>query len=85
MSVCSFYIIESNIAEIDQPSLSIDQKYLFDIHNAIFWKLFSLRKMSHSRWLTTANRVLRLNVSLENPDEYFLQTAEFVMKVYTSM
>ena len=41
MSVCSFSIIENNIPEIDRASLSTDQKYLFDIHNAISSGSFS--------------------------------------------
>ncbi|GBN78737.1 hypothetical protein AVEN_129489-1 [Araneus ventricosus] len=39
--------------------------------------------LSHSRWLTTANRVLRLYVSFPAPSLKLKQIAEFVMKVYT--
>ncbi|GBM01251.1 hypothetical protein AVEN_210044-1, partial [Araneus ventricosus] len=39
--------------------------------------------LSHSRWLTTANRVLRLYVSSPVPSLEFKQIAEFVMKFYT--
>ena len=92
MSVRSFSPIESDIPEVDRASLSTDQKYLFDIHNAISSGNCSAEvfcrnpgKMSHSRWLTTANRILHLYASLENPEENFLQTVEFVMKVYAPM
>lgn len=39
-------------------------------------------KMSHARWLTTANRILRLYVSQVIPDRKRRIIAEFVMKVY---
>ncbi|GBO27641.1 hypothetical protein AVEN_167744-1 [Araneus ventricosus] len=39
--------------------------------------------LSHSRWLTTANRVPRLYVSSPAPSLRLKQTGEFVMKVYT--
>lgn len=42
-------------------------------------------KMAHSRWLTTANRILRLYISIQNPSENFQLLVEFVMKVYAPM
>ena len=38
--------------------------------------------MSHARWLTTANRILRLYVATSNPHGPLILLAEFVMKVY---
>uniref|UniRef100_A0A8D8VVF7 Uncharacterized protein n=1 Tax=Cacopsylla melanoneura TaxID=428564 RepID=A0A8D8VVF7_9HEMI len=37
--------------------------------------------MAHSRWLTTANRILRLYVSTNNPSEGLKLLARFVIKV----
>lgn len=42
-------------------------------------------KLNHSRWLTTANRILRLYVSIEHPTHNLKVLAEYVMKVYASM
>uniref|UniRef100_A0A8D9BH13 Uncharacterized protein n=1 Tax=Cacopsylla melanoneura TaxID=428564 RepID=A0A8D9BH13_9HEMI len=39
-------------------------------------------KMAHSRWLTTANRILQLYVSTNNPSEGLKLLAQFVIKVY---
>ncbi|GBN69900.1 hypothetical protein AVEN_150774-1 [Araneus ventricosus] len=39
--------------------------------------------LSHSRWLTTANRILTLYVISLAPSMKLKQIAEFVMKVYT--
>jgi len=41
--------------------------------------------MSHSTWLRTANRILRLYVSTEDPDENLMTQANFVVKVYGPM
>ena len=38
--------------------------------------------MSHSRWLTTANRILRLYVSTAEPLEFVKLLEEHVMKVH---
>ena len=50
--------------------------------------LFSLSrndpgKMSHSRWLTTANRNLRLYVSTKYPSENLKVLTEYVIRAYT--
>ncbi|CAH1111453.1 unnamed protein product [Psylliodes chrysocephalus] len=39
-------------------------------------------KMGHARWLTTANRLLRLYISTELLSENLILLANFVMKVY---
>ena len=38
--------------------------------------------MAHSRWLTTANRILRLYISTDEPSENLNTIAQFLMKVY---
>lgn len=82
---------------VDFPSvvakeLSTDQKYLHDMCQAI--KIgecsFDLSqrdpgKMAHSRWLTTANRILRLYVGTENPSPNLKTLTEFILKVYARM
>ncbi|KAB0805378.1 hypothetical protein PPYR_02348 [Photinus pyralis] len=42
-------------------------------------------KMVHSRWLTTANRILRLYVSTDEPSENLVILVTFILKVYAPM
>lgn len=42
-------------------------------------------KIVHSRWLTTANRVLRLYVGTNNPPEKIVILVTFIMKSYAPM
>lgn len=72
-----------------ENSLSTDQKYLYQICQAVSSgscpQDLSNRnsgKMAHSRWLTTANRILRLYVATPNPSTQLIQLAEYVVKVY---
>ncbi|ESN96201.1 hypothetical protein HELRODRAFT_163242 [Helobdella robusta] len=74
LSIAAFEPIETELPSIHQNDLSTDQTYLFDICNGIMKGdiplSLSLRnpgKMSHSRWITTANRILRLYVAVQNP------------------
>lgn len=39
-------------------------------------------KLAHYRWLTLANRILRLYVATENPTENLKTLAEYIVKVY---
>lgn len=42
-------------------------------------------KITHSRWLTTANRILQLYVSTENPSENLKEITRFIQNVYSPM
>ena len=72
-----------------KDELSCDQKYLYEIIRAVetghvFERLANLYpgKMAHSRWLTTANRIMRLYVSVKNPSDTLKNIAHFVSTVY---
>jgi hypothetical protein len=61
---------------IDKNDLITDQKYLHEMHQAVSSGMLSedLAKRSpgslnHARWVTTANRILRLYVSVESPSK----------------
>ncbi|GBP48612.1 hypothetical protein EVAR_27998_1 [Eumeta japonica] len=41
--------------------------------------------LNHSKWLTTANRILRLYITKTDPDEKLVILATYVMKVYGPM
>ena len=72
--------------------MSTDQKYLLEIHCAISKGIVDYcafyrdpGALCHSRWLTTANRILRLYVTMSYSSENLLLLTEFVVKVYTLM
>jgi len=78
-----------NCPNMDEIELSTDQQYLYNICKAVASGScnpdLALQKpgpLCHSRWLTTANRLLRLYVSSEHPSNNLVQLATFVMKVY---
>ena len=88
----NFQRIEAEIIEVKCDDLSTDQKYLLEIHCAfskgivdypVFYR--GPGALCHSRWLTTANRILRLYVTMSNPSENLLLLTEFLMKVYAPM
>ncbi|VEN43556.1 unnamed protein product, partial [Callosobruchus maculatus] len=95
LPIVDFNIIESNMPVLDESvstELSTDQKYLFDICNAISKGTVnenlskrSPGKIVHSRWLTTANRILRLYVSTAEPSENLVTLVTFILKVYSPM
>ncbi len=75
LKVVNFEVIECQLPNINCDVLSTDHNNLLEIRNAF-------GKMSHALWLTTANRILRLDVATESPSQQFKNFAEFVVKVY---
>ena len=70
--------------------LSKDQKYLLEMCNAVSAgvcppSLVNLYPgwLNHARWLTTANRILRLYVVSVEPSGQLIALTTFIMKVYT--
>ena len=76
--------------------LSTDQKYLLVASNAVIFgknkldqdTLRFLQRLSpgiihHARWLTTANRLLRLYMSLEDPSNNLCKLIDYIVKVYS--
>lgn len=93
MSVVPFQIIKPDVElpSIDVCDLSTDQKYLYEMVQAIGEGTVSSQlaakqpgKISHARWLTTANRILRLYVSTEGPSNELNILTEYVIKVYAT-
>ncbi|KAG5899989.1 hypothetical protein JTB14_034558 [Gonioctena quinquepunctata] len=95
LSIVNFNIIESNVPALNNSvknDLSTDQNYIIEICDAIpketvDEKLFkrSPGKIVHSRWLRTANRVLRLYVPTAEPSENLVVLVTFISKVYVPM
>src|SRR6218665_2824048 len=42
------------------------------------------RTLCHSRWLTTANRILQLYIWKENPDKRLVTLVNYIVKVYAT-
>lgn len=86
----AFHPIQSeNLPELVPDDLSTDQKYLWDICQAVMSGVCSESltqrnpgKLSHSRWLTAANRILRLYVSSSSVTKELQILSEYVVKVY---
>ena len=95
LPIKGFSKISTEMCLLDQKivnDLSTDQKYLYDICIAVgrgnVPESLAARKpgkMSHSRWLTTASRILRLYVSTSEPSDTFVALTTFVMKLYVPM
>jgi len=78
-----------NCPDMEGIELSTDQQYLYNICKAVSYGICSpdlaFQKpgpVCHSRWLTTANRILRLYIATECPSENLTTLATFIMKVY---
>lgn len=92
LTVVKFKPIKTVLPLVNEHELSTDQKYLYKITKAIGDGVVpqnlaekSPGKMGHSRWLTTANRILRVYVATNDPPENLIILAEFVTKVYSRM
>ena len=90
--ICDFDAIEANMPRFSEEAknqLSCDQKYLYEIVSAVETGYASKRlanlypgKVAHSRWFTTANRVMKLYVSVSKPSDTLKKIANFVATVY---
>jgi len=87
--VVLFQSIPTELPEISIQTMSTDQKYLYRIVTTIITSIFSndLKnkspgKMSHARWRTRANRILRLYVSIKALSKNLCILATYIVKVY---
>ena len=87
--LAEFEPVPSIEIEIDENSLSSDQKYLLKIYRTITSglcnnELLTSRpgNLNHSRWLTTASRFMRLYISTEEPSEVFMKIIKYIVEVY---
>ncbi|GBP46966.1 hypothetical protein EVAR_30998_1 [Eumeta japonica] len=84
-----FERIPIELPDLNTNTLSTDQKYLYEICSAISTGTVPQNlaskdpgKLAHSRWLTCANRILRLYVGTTKPSQSLKDLATFIMKVY---
>lgn len=89
LPLVKFASVECEIPDIDRSILSKDQQYLLDISSAVQSGIcpidLSHREpgpLSHARWLTMANRILRLYVSVEYPSDEHKIVVHFILKSY---
>lgn len=87
--ITQFQPIPTNLPELSAEDISTDQKYLYRIVKAVSTGIFpsdlahkSPGKMSHARWLTRANRILRLYVSVDTASANLITLATYIVKVY---
>ena len=81
-----------NCPPVDGADLSTDQRYLFNMCKAVEIGQCSgdlaLQKpgpIVHSRWLTTANRLLRLYVATNKPSKNLVELVTYVMTAYAPL
>lgn len=90
LPVAKFNSINCLLPQVtNQKDLSTDQLYLLEMCEAIDSGFCNNKlskrnpgKMVHSRWLTMANRILRLYITNEKPSADLLTLTTFVLKVY---
>ena len=89
LPVVHFEAIESEDIIITKTDLSKDQQYLLDIITAIQTghctpdlAVKDPGPLSHSRWLTCANRILRLYISQLSPTNELKILASYIVKTY---
>ena len=89
LPVIDFVPVIGEMITVDIPDLSADQKYLAEMHEAVRSGHVSNQlskkdpgNVNLARWLTIANRILRLYISTDNPSETLGHLVEFVMNVY---
>ncbi|KAK3920111.1 DNA-directed RNA polymerase subunit beta' [Frankliniella fusca] len=92
LPVKKFKMVTVNLPDLSFVELSKDQKYLYDICQAIGAgncpEDLARRDpgpLSHSRWLTCANRILRLYISTYRPNTKLQTLVTFILKVYAPM
>lgn len=92
MPVVQFEPIQTELPQVNEKDLSTDQQYLFQMCKAVGEGICSTSlaernpgKMAHSRWLTTANRILRLYIATPEPSDNFQILVKFVIQVYSRM
>lgn len=89
VSIVNFQPIEVELPYVDYETISSDQKYLYEMCLAISSGTIkedlshkNPGPLCHSRWLTCANRILRLYAATEMPSRNLDVLATFVIKVY---
>lgn len=77
------------LPQMDLSQLSTDQKYMYEIYDAVTSGYCNEELANrhpgpvvHSRWLTTACRLMRLYIGTKNPSVNLVTLVEYVVRVY---
>ena len=88
LPITPFEIISGDEIIVDIPDLGTEQKCLAEMHRAVTTG-FVNESLSHrdpgnnlSRWLTIANRILRLYVSTHEPTSQLIVIVEYIVKLF---
>lgn len=89
LRVVKFKAMPCDIPEIDAGLLSTDQKYMYEMARAVSNGNCSDSlaqrdpgALNHARWLTAANRILRLYVGTPRPSVLLLAMMHYLTQVY---
>ena len=89
LDIVNFTAIPAPEIKTDEKDLSCDQKYLLNMFKAVTngsasTQLASQKPgpLNHSRWLTTACRILRLYVATSEPSSVLLDLVRYIMNLY---
>ena len=89
LPIVEFHAINGEIITADMTQLSTDQKYLLEIYQSVSagsvdpnLAVRDPGNICMSRWLTTANRLLRLYVSTNDPSDNLVKIVTFIMLHY---
>jgi len=84
--------LTEELSNVDPKELSTDQRYQLEMCNSISKGECSVDLamrnpgcLNHLRWLTTANRILRLYVSDKKPSKNLKTLVTFIIRVYAPM
>ena len=87
--MCKFEAINYEFPKVIIQNLSNNHSYLYEmccsVSNGNCSEGLTRQnpgKMPHSRWLTTANRILRLNISTKKPEQSLQLLVKFIVQVY---
>jgi hypothetical protein len=90
--IVAFSPIDVNLPDMTDVTLSTDQQYLYKMCKAVGSGSCSTDiarrepgTLSHARWLTAANRLLRLYVSTKTPHDNLVTLVTYILKVYAPM
>ncbi|KAK3925304.1 Tetratricopeptide repeat protein 30-like protein [Frankliniella fusca] len=92
LAIVKFKSVKCDLPEMDPTDLSNDQRYMYEIADAIRCGECSpelasrlIGPINMARWLTTANRVLRLYISTKRPTNKLKLVVQYLLTVYVPL
>ena len=89
MPVVQFEAVSCEDLCVTTEDISTDKRYLLRIFNAVksgfkdeSLDMTEAGNISHARWITSANRLLRLHVASEDPSDNLIRIVYYIMRCY---